>query len=545
MSPAATPSRNDPCPCGSGRKYKKCCMGKTAAAGSSGATGEEPRDAVALLMGRVAALLQGGRLEEALDVLREVLRTDPGHGPALYLLGRGLVDLGRREEGIGLLRRAVASTPRRVEYHANLAAALLEDGRTKEASEAAERALALDPGDPLSHATIVTAHDRSNRLDAALAAAERGLARVPDDDALCLSWARVQQRRGALDAARERLEAILARSSLADIRAQSCVMLGQVLDRLGRHREAFRAFVDAGVEELRRPQAALFDQGLLARRIAMYRTGLTPDHLTRFAAGALDDDLPAPAFLVGFARSGTTMLEQVFAAHPDVVTSDEKPLLRSVRAELGRLFEGSDVPSMIARLDREQTLALRAAYWRTVEAETGATPGRPFVLDKNPMDLIEIGLINAIFPDARVIVAIRDPRDVCRSCFMQSFGLNEAMINFVSLERTVALYADTMDLWLHLRPMLTLRFLEVRYEDAVADLETTARRMLEFVGLAWNDDVLAFHERARRRVISTPSAAQVIEPVHDRSIGRWRNYAEEFEPYLDRLAPFVEAFGYA
>ncbi len=479
-----------------------------------------------------------------MDVLREAVRLDPVHGRALYYLGRAEVDLGRRDEGIALLRRAVASAPDRVEYHANLAAALLETGRTGDAIAAAEQALALDGADALAHATIVSAHERSHRLDDALAAAERGLARAPDDDVLALGWARVQQRRGEHDAARARLETVLARSTRPDTTAQAAAQLGEVLDRLGRFREACAAFAAAGRAELERPQARLFDRDLLGRRIAMYRDGLTAAHLERFAAADLDDGLPAPAILVGFARSGTTMMEQVFAAHPDVVTSDEKPLMKSVRTELGRLFGGSDVPGMIGRLDREQTLALRAAYWRTVEKETGVAPGARLVLDKNPMDIVEIGLINAVFPDARVIVAIRDPRDVCRSCFMQSFTLNEAMINFLSLERTVELYAQTMDLWLHLRPMLTLRVLEVRYEDAARDLEPTARKMLDFFGLDWNEAVLSFHDKARRRVISTPSAAQVIEPAHDRSIGRWRSYAEEFAPYLERLQPFVEAFGY-
>jgi hypothetical protein len=161
-----------------------------------------------------------------------------------------------------------------------------------------------------------------------------------------------------------------------------------------------------------------------------------------------------------------------------------------------------------------------------------------------PLHIVELGLINVIFPEARVIVALRDPRDACLSCLMQHFTPNAAMVNFANLDHTTELYERVMDLWLHLRDVITLPYLEVRYEDTVADLESQARRMLEHLGQPWDDAVLRHHEQAADHVISTPSYAAVSEPVHRRAIQRWRNYETHLEPYLDRLTRFIEAFGY-
>jgi hypothetical protein len=209
------------------------------------------------------------------------------------------------------------------------------------------------------------------------------------------------------------------------------------------------------------------------------------------------------------------------------------------------LPEETDVPRRMRRLDSDRVRPLRDRYWKEVEAVLGPQVHAGTIVDKTPLNLIDIGLINAVFPEAKVIMILRDPRDVCLSCFMQLFGLNTAMINFLSWENTARFYDEVMDLWLHLRPMLTLQIIEVRYEDTVADLEGQARRILDRLGLRWDEGVLAFHEKAKDRYISTPSFAAVTEKIHTRATNRWRNYEKHYEPVRQYLQRYVEAFGYA
>lgn len=200
---------------------------------------------------------------------------------------------------------------------------------------------------------------------------------------------------------------------------------------------------------------------------------------------------------------------------------------------------------MADQLDVETILQLRSLYREKVEADQQTPIGSRMVIDKLPLNIMHIGLINLVFPDAKIIVALRDPRDSCLSCFMQDFELNSAMIHFLTLDRAVQFYTQVMGAWLHFRDIITLSHITVRYEDTVQNLEFEAKRLFDHLGLDWQSKVLEFYQRAKKRVISTPSYVSVTEPVHTRAMGRWKNYQEQFAALQPVLAPFVEVFGYA
>ena len=150
-----------------------------------------------------------------------------------------------------------------------------------------------------------------------------------------------------------------------------------------------------------------------------------------------------------------------------------------------------------------------------------------------------------IFPEIKFIVALRDPRDVCLSCFMQYFTpINLRNAAFFNLKDTVEEYVEDMNIWRTLAPMMPGRYLEVRYEDMVEDLESVARKTLDYLGVLWDEKVLKYHERAGQKHVRTPSYADVTRPVFKTARGRWRNYQKYLEPYLHRLEPLVKAFGY-
>jgi hypothetical protein len=252
-----------------------------------------------------------------------------------------------------------------------------------------------------------------------------------------------------------------------------------------------------------------------------------------------------PVFLVGFPRSGTTMTEQILAAHSGIITLEERHFVEAVRYEWARIVGANpDIGWMADQLDAEHILQLRSFYREKVESDLEAPIGSATVIDKLPLNIMHIGLINLIFPDAKIVVAIRDPRDACLSCFMQDFELNSAMIHFLSLEQTVEFYTQVMGAWLHFRDIVSLSQLVVRYEDIVQNLEREARQLIDFIGLDWEPGILQFHQKAKNRVILTPSYTAVTEPVHARAIGRWRNYRQQFNPLMPRLEPFIDEFGY-
>jgi hypothetical protein len=187
----------------------------------------------------------------------------------------------------------------------------------------------------------------------------------------------------------------------------------------------------------------------------------------------------------------------------------------------------------------------REDYFRFTELYLGKSRGDKMLVDKNPALNTLIPAAVRIFPEVKFLIALRDPRDVCLSCFMQSLSPNPISSAYLSLEGTVTQYLSVMGLWRTLLPRLKNLFIEVRYEELVADLEGTSRKVLQFLEVQWDEQVLRFDEHARTKSLRSPSYAEVTRPVSKRAIGRWQNYRRHLEPYLAKLEPMMKALGYA
>jgi hypothetical protein len=256
---------------------------------------------------------------------------------------------------------------------------------------------------------------------------------------------------------------------------------------------------------------------------------------------------PAPLFLVGFPRSGTTLMEQILSAHPDVVATQEKEFIATLVPNLNKVLgRPAAYPEALAELDEAQIVALRDLYWHKVRETLHFDPAEKRVLDKMPMNIAHLGVIARVFPEARIIVALRDPRDVILSCFVQSFTDNAAMSNFQTIEGTVRTYRDVMELYRQYKETLPeLALHEVRYEDVVERMEEKARAMLAHAGIPWSDEVLRYYEKDKNRFVQTPSYEGVMQPVYKTSVAKWRRYEKQLSPHLGPLDPLMKAFGYA
>jgi hypothetical protein len=393
---------------------------------------------------------------------------------------------------------------------------------------------------------IANCYERTHRIKEALEANLLAQAANPQNTWLKLQEAKLVARDGddsrALDILRETTG---IPGLVPELKAQAFSEMGRVLDKLGKYGQAYEAFVQSGLESSRTTKARRFKLEHRPSIIASYLSGLTAERLSRWRPEDLEDNAWTPVFLVGFPRSGTTMTEQILAAHSEIVSLGERPYLDNLRLEWARIVGAKpDLGQMVDQLDVDIILRLRNMYREKVEADQKIPAGSRVIIDKVPLNIINIGFINLVFPESKVIVALRDPRDSCLSCFMQDFELNSAMIHFLSLDQTVRFYTQVMGAWQHFRQIITLPFMSVRYEDTVRDIETEAKRLIDFLDLDWEPDVLQFYRRAAEQVITTPSYVAVTEPVHSRAIGRWKNYAEPFAPLLPLLEPFVRDFGY-
>jgi tetratricopeptide (TPR) repeat protein len=495
-------------------------------------------DAPAIRFNLATALAQTGRLEEAARGFAEVLRLAPDSGPALFELGRTLRFLGRFEEALASLTRAEQVAPPTVESAVERARALSGLGRFEESEAAYRQAMAYGPGRPdafLELGLLFERHSRSERIAGLLDEANgQG---VPDE-ALSHLRALALEHEGRMEEALAAAQAAPA----GDEPGRRAALIGRLADKAGQPEIAFEAYAEmnrlaAESNPDARTQAAAYRDHIGA--LAMM---LTPEYAASWrrdepGAGAAEDGRPSPIFLVGFPRSGTTLLDTMLMGHPALHVLEEVPILEKAGLALGDF-------ARLPGLDPDETRRLRSLYFEALDEAEPAARER-IVVDKLPLNIAGAPLIHRLFPDAKLIFALRHPCDVVLSCFMQGFDLNPAMANFLDLEDSSRLYDRIMTVWTRSRELLPLDVHAVRYEALVEDMERELRPLIGFLGLAWDENLLDHRGTAKKRgAIITPSYAQVAEPIYTRASGRWERYRAQMEEVLPILTPWADRFGY-
>lgn len=420
--------------------------------------------------------------------------------------------------------------------------ALENAGELKEARLAYERAAALDPGHAEALASLAWLDAQAGNSASARTWSERALAVDAANVLARMALASAELQAGALESAGHRLAALFADPALAPVNRS--IVLGLIGDLNHAQGDAARAFkaYDAANAQLR----ALYPAD----------TGAALGHARRLRAWFENADAEVwrdqpeepstqrgprcHVFLVGFPRSGTTLLENVLAAHPDVVTLEEKDTLAQAASAYLMSEDGLE---QLARIDAAEASGQREAYWAAVRG-FGVEPGGRVFIDKMPLATVLLPLISKLFPNARVLLAVRDPRDVVLSCFRRRFGMNAAMSQFLSLEGAAVYYDAAMGLGEIYREILPIPRRTVRYEELVENFEASTRSLCDFLGLDWHPRMADIAGTARARAINTPSAAQLARGLNREGAGTWRRYREQMAPVLPVLEPWVRRFEY-
>lgn len=395
---------------------------------------------------------------------------------------------------------------------------------------------------------LVLVLERANRLEEARQAAAHLPApdRIEDLDArhdALNALAVLAMRDGHWDHAYRLLSGLLGAATHARKQSNLFFALARVCDRLGRHGEALAACAQGHAGQV--DGVASLVPELAAADVAPLPAARRRWDPARYAAALPVVGPPrdaSPIFVVGFPRSGTTLLEQMLDAHPQLCAMDERPFLQGVAERLER--RGVAWPDGLGELDDHACAALRADYWQSVRGVVQLQPGQRLV-DKNPLNLLRLPLIRRLFPEAHVILALRHPCDVLLSCYMQAFRSPAFALLCSSAQRLAQGYADAMGFWLHHVQLLQPRALELRYEDLVADPQAQVARLGDFLQLEQPARLLEFQRHARAKgFISTPSYAQVVEGINRKGLDRWRPYRAFFEPVLPLLQPYLQRWGY-
>jgi len=489
-------------------------------------------------------LLGKGSLAEAEVHARNAVRIAPENPQAHNLMGMIMTEANRPQIGEYHYRRVLdLSGQRDPILLANLAWNLKNQGRMEEA-----RALYLESSTaaPDIRQTLL-GFARLEEADRNFSAAGEVLdsmeQRFPNDPAVRLTRAVLLGRQRRYDEALALIESTVTGD--ARLGPNELLEKGRLLDQSGHYDEAWAAFAE-GKRLARELSGQVYLDEAAQQQIDRLRNFFTAGRLRLIPRATVRPDAPQPIFILGFPRSGTTLVEQTLSAHPRIAAGDELPLIHEITTIMPRMLASPlGYPEALAELwmgdQREGLDNLRDYYLQKVRQMGVLRPGARHFTDKMPLNETHLGLIALLFPEAPLIHVLRHPLDIMVSAFSNAF--THGFYCSSDLPTAAKHYVRVMDLVQHYRGEMTLRYLPIRYEDIVTYQEQSIRGMLDFIGEKFDKACLTFHEN--RRYARTASYAQVTEPLYDRSVGRWKHYRAHLEPVIPVLQPVIERLGYS
>ena len=480
-----------------------------------------PGDASA--RGNLANLLQElGRLPEALSQYREALRLDPAHLSARYNLGKALQRLGELESAVECFEALCALAPRDAGAWAALGLARQDAGRSEEALASWRRVLALDPGHAEALSGVGTLHLERGAFAQAEAAFRAALRSDPDFSPAFVNLVQTRRIDGSDAELMERMRRRLERGGLDDDAAADVhFALAKAREDLGDYEGAFTHYREGN---RRRRRHVCFRREAPGERAAAFEDAFDAEFFATSAGRG--DPSPRPVFIVGMPRSGTSLVEQILASHPDCFGAGELPhlgaLARSIPVRTG---DGGVYPDCVGVLEDAEFAALGRAYLDALPVEARDAVR---VTDKMPANYLHLGLAAAILPRARVIHCRRAAMDVCFSIYAQHFTHRDAYPYAFDLQDIASEYRACERLMAHWARVLPLPVHELRYERLVDDPEREIASLLAFCGLGFDERCLRFHETERR--VNTASNWQVRQPLYRGSLARWRRFEAHLAP---------------
>ena len=479
-------------------------------------------------------LISKDRYQDACLMLEKAALLAPGDPAPLLELGRALTSIDHPEAALRALGDAARIDPKNARTFVAIGQAFTDLSQLLQAERAFKFALQADPSHIAAYLNLGLLLEKANRLDelrdVVNAAENQGLS----GDEIDYLKALLLSRGGESEKALEILKAISSPAINAATQAQ---LIGQLADRLDKIDEAFDAYEDMNRAMAQSPLGSMQDRSAYQRAIERLNRETTPEWVAGWPEVNIPLNPPSPVFLVGFPRSGTTLLDTILMGHSGTHVLEEIPIIENLAQKVGDL-------SRLGSLGQTEVSQLRAQYFSELQ-NVAPPPAGAMVIDKNPLSMIRMPLIHRLFPDAKIIFAMRHPCDVVLSCYMQNFKPTESMSSFLDLANASRTYDKIFAYWVKCQEILPLNVHMLRYEAMVEDVEAEVRPLFEFLGLEWQDSVLDHQKTAKERgYIRTPSYAQVTEKIYSSASGRWQRYRKYMNEVLPIVEPWINRYGY-
>jgi tetratricopeptide (TPR) repeat protein len=490
------------------------------------------------------ALMEGEMYHEALARYEILVKKCPDSHRIWFEWGCAAEQAGDIDAAEAGWQRAKQLADADSDFLLEIGARYLAARRPAKAMETYLEAAAMAPGAINPKINVALELERHHRFDEAREQIDSCLRIDSNDEQARFFLAKIERRENRLDTAEGLLRDLVASEVRHPYVVYACrYELAQILDKTGRFDEAMRFLIEA-----KRMVSILADidrvlksydkwmQNVRSRAMSLPRTILHT--WARSFPEAARLRTPATSFIGGHPRSGTTLLEQILDSHPRIKAFDEPHAVN-------RIIAGMPAGPGWYFIPRRQLNELRRLYVSELCPEGLDDDDNATVLvDKNPSPTVQLPCMLRAFPELRVIIAVRDPRDVVISCFFQNLSLNQVNANFLSFERLARHYSDLMDIWLAVREWKGFAWIETRYEDVVRDLEQEGRKATAFLGLPWHPEQADYFTKSRQKSLFSPTYHEVTKPVYASSVSRWHAYEKYVAPILPLLAGYCSAFGY-
>jgi hypothetical protein len=319
-------------------------------------------------------------------------------------------------------------------------------------------------------------------------------------------------------------------------------LLAKNLDFLDESNSAFDHFNLRNNIKSNQLHNKIYDKNIILDLIQNYKKYFIKINLDKFTKPVIPEKYQTPIFLVGFPRSGTTLLDSILRSHSKILVLEEKLIISSIR---DRFFEkNNNKINSLELLSDDDILSLQSEYFDMLHEIMNEDIHNKIIIDKLPLNLIEVAFIKRVFPQSKFILMLRHPCDTVLSCFMSDFKINEGMASFYNLKDATILYNEVFSLWDQYLEVYDLAYHIVKYEEVVLNFDNTIKKTINFLNVEWEEDVKNFNATAlARKKINTPSYNQVVQPLYEKSINRWKKY-DEIKKIYSSLEHWIKKYNY-
>ena len=485
--------------------------------------------------------LQSGNLDAAIIFFEKAKKIKPKSTQVYFNLGLAYDRKKEKRLAIQNFKKVIELEPNNAMAYCNLGTVYKDILNTSRAEEYLNKSLDLKPNLMLAFNNLFDLYDRSNQLEKFNSLLSKAKKELDDKDLVgFFSGVHQYKKKNYLEAI-DILESLNLEKNYVIHNINKVGMLAKSYDHVEKFDNAFNYFKKNN-ELVNIYYGKNIDENIYSKYVDIRINFFENFELHDWKQYSVTDKLDDPIFLIGFPRSGTTLLDTIFRTNENVEVIEEKPIIKNFLIKLERKTKNK--LNNIKNLSNDEIREMRHFYF-TERDQYIKNKNAKIIIDKLPINVVNVGEILRFFPNAKFVFALRHPYDSVLSCFMQQFELNPAMKNFLSIKRSAYLYDLVMKLWKIYQKIFSINFHYIKYEDVVTDFEKSTKEIFKFLNLDWSNKAKDFYKTAKDRIdISTPSYNQVTSPLYLKSINRWKNYEENFKDVKKNLEKWIHEFEY-